>query len=364
MALASPGDTVAVRDGLFTVNSVELVHGVKLLGGWNASFTTRVPRSTHLMAIGPQALKCTTGQTTDTVIDGFEITGATASAILCDGSSATISDNEIHSNTGSDGGAVHCQFTASPIIENNHVHHNVATRFGGGLRAHFGPNNSPIIRNNLVEYNTARDGGGGIGVNNGAPLIEHNIVRFNTVTNGGNGTGGGIHVWYSEFGGASAEIRHNLIIYNSAPEGGGIGITAGHPIITWNTIWGNSAPEGGALYQEEGSFSNPLQTKVFNNILGGSPQGSAVYIVLDAGMDLQCNCIYANAGGEYDGIAPGSSDIYEDPQFCGIEFEDFTVRSSSPCLTGSCGQIGAYNAGCGPISVQEESWATIKAMYR
>jgi hypothetical protein len=94
------------------------------------------------------------------------------------------------------------------------------------------------------------------------------------------------------------EIRRNLIVYNTASEGGGIGITGGHPIIENNTLWGNSAPEGGCIYQEESGLPDPGTTMIRRNILGGSPVGGAVFCVTDFAMSLDCNCIWNNAGSE------------------------------------------------------------------
>jgi hypothetical protein len=359
MGLATAGDTVAVRHGLHIVTDVQVVDGVQLLGGWNDAFTSRTPGASHLYSTGTQILRCTTGQGLATVIDGFELTGASRSAILCHSSSPTITNNDFHGNTAEDGGAVHCEYGASPIIEYNHIHHNSAN-YGGGIRGHWGSDTSPIIRHNLIEYNTANGAGGGIGVNNGSPLIEHNIVRYNEANN----TGGGIHVWHGE--GGVVEIRWNLIIYNTVEEGGGIGINGGHPIIEHNTIWGNAAIYGGAVFQSTSMYPDPGTTQLANNILGGSTQGNAVYCLDDFRIVIDCNCVYANAGGTYHNCS-GPSDIYQDPWFCDLAAEDFTLRSDSPCAppgpTG-CGLIGAYDVGCGPVAIEVMSWGNIKALYR
>ena len=360
MLLASPGDTVAVRHGLHFVTNVELVNGVQLLGGWNDTFTSRIPGSSHLQGGGNHILKCTSGQGLSTLIDGFEISGANVSAVECDASSATISNNEFHGNSGPDGPGVHCQYGASSLIENNHFHHNSAN-YGGAIRGHWGSDTSPTIRNNLIEYNSGGAAGGGIGVNNGSAIIEDNVIQFNST----NGTGGGIHVWHAE--GGTVEIRRNLVIYNSAPEGGGIGITGGHPIIENNTIWGNAAPLGGCVYQEESVLPDPGTTQVRNNILAGATQGNAAYCVSDLSMALSCNVLYGNAGGTYFGCPPGVTDLLTDPKLCDPVVGNFLISSDSPCAppgaTG-CGLIGAFGVGCGPVSLEAMSWGEIKALYR
>ncbi len=359
MVAAQDGDSVAVVAGLHLVQGVQVKEGVQLLGGWNTAFTSRIPRTSHLRSTsGGTILQVSLGQTTDTLIDGFEMSGSNNSAILCHSSAATIRDNDIHDNYAQDGGAVHCEYGASPIIEQNHIHHNRAV-YGAGVRGHFGADNSPIVRENLFEYNQANYGGGGLGMAVGSPRVEDNIIRFNSAGL----TGGGIHVWHAE--GGVVEIRRNLILYNSCPEGGGIGITGGHPIIENNTLWGNAGAEGGALYQEESILPDPGTTQVARNILAGSTEGSGVYVIDDLAMNLTCNDVFGNAGGTYFGVPPGSTDFSSDPKFC--DLVDFLLGSSSPCApahSGGCGLVGAFPVGCGTISIEPVSWGQIKAQYR
>jgi hypothetical protein len=365
MLLASAGDTVAVRFGAHLVNNVQVTDGVALLGGWDSSFTSRVPGTSHLMSSAQQILRCTTGQGLDTVIDGFELTGASNSGILCTDSSPTITNNEFHANTAVDGGAIHCEMGASPFIAHNHIHHNTAN-LGGGIRGHWGYDTSPTIVENVIEYNTAFYGGGGISVNNGSSVIEDNVIRFNAAHGGQSATGGGIHVWHAE--GGVVTVRRNLIIYNTSDEGGGIGITGGHPVIENNTLWGNSAFLGGALYQEESDVApDPGVTQVHFNILGGSLQGHGVFVHEDYKMVLDCNCVHGNAGAAYAGVSPGLNDITDDPLLCDVSSGDFHLASNSPCAPpgpGGCGLIGAFDVGCGPIGIEALSWGTIKALYR
>ena len=55
------------------------------------------------------------------------------------------------------------------------------------------------------------------------------------------------------------------------------------------------------------------------------------------------------------------------PWFCDSANDNFHVAGNSPCLPAhnSCGvQLGAFGLGCGPISVEPETWAGIKSRYR
>jgi hypothetical protein len=67
------------------------------------------------------------------------------------------------------------------------------------------------------------------------------------------------------------------------------------------------------------------------------------------------------------GIPLGDTDREVDPRFCDPGNGDFHVEGGSPCVEpGSlgCGQIGAFGVGCGTVSVEPESWARIKGLYR
>ena len=365
MSVASAGDTVAVIQGTVSASNVQLVEGVQLLGGWDATFTSRIPGTTHLAGGPDNVLRCTLGQTTATLIDGFEITGAGNSAIYLLSSAATITHNEIHDNDGQDGAGIHCEFGASPLIEENHLHHNSAT-YGGAIRAHWGVDTSPTIRNNLIEYNSALQAGGGIGVNNGSPLIEGNTIRFNSTEISGGNTGGGIHVWHGE--GGVVTVRENLIIYNTADEGGGIGINGGHPVIERNTLWGNGASEfGGTIFQATSIYFDPGTTQLVNNIIGGTTSRPAVECYDDFAISIDCNCLSGNADGNFQNCPSSSNDLLQNPMFCNLAGEDFTLHAGSPCAGPGplgCGPIGAFGVACGPIPVETASWAQIKSLYR
>jgi len=359
MTAAAPGDTIATIVGVHTVTNVEVTEGVQLLGGWDAGFSWRVPGASHLYTPSGRILRFTSGQTRATRVDGFELTHATASAIFCTGSSPTITNNEFHDNTSWEGAAIDCEYGASPLIQGNHVHHNSAT-YGAGFESHWGSDTSPVIRGNLIEYNDASSAGGGLSVNNGNAVIEDNIIRFNSA----GGTGGGVHIWHA--GGGVVQVRGNLIILNESRDGGGLGINGGHPVIEYNTFWGNSAWRfGGAISNAESELPEPGTAIIRNNILAGSVDGAGVHCINQFAIALSCNCVFDNADGAYVDCPPPTGDIYEDPQFC--DHLGFLLASTSPCApaqAGICGSIGAFGVGCGPISIDDVSWTSIKAAYR
>jgi hypothetical protein len=91
-------------------------------------------------------------------------------------------------------------------------------------------------------------------------------------------------------------------------------------------------------------------------------------------MMITCTNIWGNHGGDWVGCVADQAHIdgnfSADPLFCDADLGDFTLSSASPCLPGNhpdgvdCGLIGAFGQGCGPVSVEPETWAGIKARYR
>ena len=88
-------------------------------------------------------------------------------------------------------------------------------------------------------------------------------------------------------------------------------------------------------------------------------------------MTLACSDVFGTTGGDYTDCIAGQGNVAgnfsANPLFCDPEAKDFTLATGSPCappgVTG-CGLVGALPVGCGPISVEPASWASIKARYR
>ncbi|MDH3198449.1 MAG: hypothetical protein OEO21_09440, partial [Candidatus Krumholzibacteria bacterium] len=73
-------------------------------------------------------------------------------------------------------------------------------------------------------------------------------------------------------------------------------------------------------------------------------------VICDPGtiLEFTCNNVYGNAGGDScvaDQIGINGN-ISLDPLYCDAASGDFTLRTSSPCLTARCGAMGAFGLGC------------------
>jgi hypothetical protein len=77
-----------------------------------------------------------------------------------------------------------------------------------------------------------------------------------------------------------------------------------------------------------------------------------------------CNLFWNNADGDVLGITLDPTTVFADPDFCDADGGDMTVADGSPCVTtAGCGQIGALGAGCTTVSLESESWSTIKGRF-
>lgn len=139
---------------------------------------------------------------TDTVINGFALTGGSRSGLVCDGSSGK---------------------NCSPTLEQLTVSGNSSNSYGGGLYFNaFSGSSSPYLSNITVSGNRTFSYGGGI-------------------------------AFYARSGNSGAEVVHSTIANNQASGGGGVFVDAasgGSAIPTFkNSIfWGNSASTGNQQY--------------------------------------------------------------------------------------------------------------------
>jgi len=305
----------------------------------------------------------------------------------------TITNGHIHNANLMGGGAIYIN-NASPMISGCVITGNKTTTVnyqveGGGI-AIWGLGSTPVIENCTISENTCGIGGpnigsgGGIFCKDAAPTITDCTIEDNATRNNGGGVcfrqsavvmldcvfkrneaseGGG-----GSFNGNFIVERCAFVANVADVVGGGARATDG--LFLSCTFIGNSAGLHGG-----GAWTDQQNTTFSKTIIAFSTHGEGVFGAMDAGRDMVFLCcnVFDNEGGEYGGLIPDQTgtdgNISEDPLFCDVYVDDFTLCENSPCLSGGnpCTvQIGAYGQGCGECEapVEPATWGTIKGRYR
>lgn len=201
----------------------------------------------------------------------------------------TISNSRVFGNVAGRGGGVYLGWSPAVLISNT-VSANNATTHGGGV---FLDRSSATLVNNVISGNVAGDSGGGIRVEGvfavpqeeGTGYLSGNIVVSNTA-----GQGGGVFLFFSR-----AILERNTILSNTATGvGGGLHLFVGDDSLDGNIVRANNAERGGGLFV--GSAAPPELT---NNVIVDNQAGiagSGIYVVHSI-LRLAHNTIANNSGG-------------------------------------------------------------------
>jgi len=252
---AASGDRVLVAPGEYPEDIVFPGRAVSLV-------SESGPESTTIIGSGKTAtVRFVSGETRDTLIQGFKITGGGDGGINCRlNSSPSIIGNVLTHNNGKFGGGIVC-YASAPLIEDNEIKFNGGSEgsvIGGGIGAVDEAPQTLEIRNNVIKGNHAMSGGG-ISASHCSPLIEGNVIENNHAEH----EGGGINLSYSD-----AEISRNRITFNKADiSGGGICLSVGLnslPFIHGNLITHNTSK----LYG--GGITADSDVRLVNNIIAGN----------------------------------------------------------------------------------------------
>ncbi len=289
----------------------------------------------------------------------------------------------INGYTTSNGGGIWIE-DASPRLENCAVGSCVvvgSSLKGGGIYVE-GISASPTIIDCIFTGNTA-DYGGGIGIGSGG-YFEGCTVIDNT----GEYIAGGIYI-ASNF---PLEFVECEIVSNTGWKAGGLRMAGNQTTLTDCVIARNDSEwsHSGGIWLQSGDVvgctivdnTSAIQganvtclagTGTLENCIvafGAGGDGDGIYAAEGYQPTVICCDVYGNAGDDYGGELTDQTgingNIMQDPEICGIGFEDYQLFDTSPCLPGGngCGVLmGALGVGC-DSPVEERSWGTIKAMYR
>ncbi len=308
LAAALPGDQVRVKPGTYSASTGETMpivmrSGVKLMG--------HSPINPPIIDGEGQSrvMECI-NLSSSTTISHLILTGGATESWDADGAGMWIGgfDSEQSPN-------VH-----SVIFRENH-----AQRFGGGVYA---DDTAGYVGFNSCRFshNTASSGGGFFACGPNTAGIANSVFDGNSVT----GYGGGLLIVDPR---GDADPSRDLTFYR----------------LTFSE---NSADLGGA------AISSYLNVLFANTIIAFSDSPTTpVECHAGAIVTLGCCDVFGNAGGDYVGCIAGQlgidGNIWNNPMFCGVEFEPddpYSLDVNSPCAdenNGSCDNIGARPVKCG-----------------
>jgi uncharacterized repeat protein (TIGR01451 family) len=311
---AVPGDEILVAAGIYTdvhvrprddittigvvTQVVYISKTVTIRGGYNADFSAWDPYtySTTLDAQRQGRVIYITGDISPTV-EGLRITGGDAGGpggagggVGIISATATISNNQVFSNTAGDGGGLMLAYSNATLSGNtitsntatyggygggvflyesaatlsaNTVAFNTSSHIGGGLLLY---SSDATLSGNIVISNTSSHEGGGLFLTGSAATLSANIISGNT-TDGG----GGLWLYSS-----AATLSGNIISDNAADGGGGVFLSGSDAILLNNVVADNQAHTAGCgLYIGEGSSPRLLHTTIARNSGG---DGSGIYV--------------------------------------------------------------------------------------
>jgi hypothetical protein len=338
---AAPGDTVLVAPGTY-VERISFGNKAITVASEAGPAVTVIDGS----AAGP-VVTFNGGGTRSVVLRGFTITnggGFSGSGVAVSNASPTIEGNVITGNTGCDGIGINVSF-GSPRIVDNHITNNVRRGCSGGVGGagiKISGASAAIVEANVIADNSLTGGdGGGISLfAAGAPVIRNNVIARNSVSGVSPAAQGG-GIWIVNQ--SDALIVQNLIVGNSAGEGGGVywlvPSGARGPRLVNNTIADNVATVGGrgSAVFADGFDANAA---LVNNVLIGTAGQTALHCGdfndPNAPM-IHFNNVFTPDGPAYDGnICPDQTGLNgnfsADPVFVDPGAGDYRVQSGSPVI--------------------------------
>jgi len=367
---ANDGDVVLVASGEYVIIEPMTFRGKAITVKSEAgSDETTIRMGTPADTNRGSVVVFENGETTESVLEGFDVTGGTGSwessenayaggGIYFDASSGTVRNCTIVQNSANDGGGgVLVYSDSSAILSNCVIRGNSTTKeSGGGVLCW--ENSSATLTNCTVSENSAGYSGGGLFCGKGSSMtVTGCIIRDNssimTTMAGGGGAqcyldssltmtdcliadnysgcvGGGVFCSSD----ASVTVTNCVIVGNTARWGGGLGGWAPTSTTTVSncTIWGNSAnTDGGGVGCYDGASAMVTNSIVWGNT---SPKGNEIYLEQ---APTECGVTYSNVAGGQAGVTVeggsrlnwGEDNIDVDPLFADPDTGNYHLKSQA-----------------------------------
>jgi hypothetical protein len=287
---ASPGETILVAQGVYTdvymrdgvTQVVYISKTITILGGYAAPGFAEPPdpdtNATVLDAGGQGRVIYITGDISPT-IEGLRLTGGNAtglggwymdvgSGVYVISATATISNNQIYSNTGivnSSGGGLFLH-SSDATVSGNSIYSNTTDSCGAGVFVYAGDN--ATLSGNVIRHNSSNYDGGGVCSEEGFVTLRGNVIHSNTAPD----YGGGVYAYH-----AIDTLVNNAIIDNYAgDEGSGLYINTADYRLSHTTIARNTGGDGSGVHiTDDGGASHSLVI-LTNTILADQTKGVTV----------------------------------------------------------------------------------------
>ena len=282
---AQPGDAILVNPGVY-YEDINFKGKALTLTSTNPA-NMSVVQSTIIHAVGhSSAVTFTNGETSNSVLAGFTITGGYGTVNPAFGTNTFW------------GAGIYCEASSPTILGN-------------------------IITANLAPTGDVSDAGYGCGI---ACIQSDATIARNLLTANSGYAGGGILVYLGQ-----ARIASNLIYSNSAIVGGGAVLISGGQFIN-NTVVANDAQLAGNIYAVSDASG---QSVITDNIISGATGGSGIYLdSQDTLTQISFNDAWNNAGGDYatNSRTGLNGNISQDPLFVDATNNEYHLRDASPCI--------------------------------
>lgn len=338
------GNTILVAPGEYVISSPITFRGRAItVGSETGPDETTIRMGTPADIDRASVVVFENNETTDSVLDGFTITGGKGSldasrnewaggGILFDASSGAVRNCAIMQNTATNGGGVLCAYQCSPNLINCTIAENSAELgFGGGVFVYGGSSLSMtncIIRDNSATGSMYGTGcGGGVCCFRGSSLT---MTACTVVGNSAGNTGAGVLNGEED---SLLTMTHCVIVGNTSAQwcGGVAGWETASTTIINCTICENSAVNaGGGLGYYDGASA-----AVTNSIICGNKAANGPEISLDQ-FPAELSITYSNVVGGQTGVSVdggtlnwGQSNIDTDPLFADPTNDDYHLKSQA-----------------------------------
>ncbi len=298
------------------------------------------------------------------------------SAIELKYSNAIVSASRIESNVASDAGGALLVSNSSPIFRDvqfidNHSYYQAgaivvsqnsggefincliqgsSTNWEGGAVYIIG-DASPKFTNCNFDGNSANRGGAIY--SSAAPEFYGCVFQENYA----NVSGGGIYI-HNESQVGEAIFDSCFVIANDAGSGGGgiVVTSGGTPTLSRLTVVGNIGNNSNGAGISSFITANPI----IQDCIVAFNEGPGILTGIYGSVEMSCNDVYGNTGGNYDGFVSDQTgingNISEDPLFCNYDNWVLSLAEQSPCLpeNNDCGLLmGALGMDCTLTGAEE-----------